>query len=42
MRGPMTVAKAWSEAMPKMETATAMASSKSLLAAVNETAVVWG
>jgi len=33
-KGPMTVAKAWLELMPKMATATAMARSKSLLAPV--------
>jgi len=39
--GPMTVANACWELMPNIATATAIASSKSLLAAVNETAVVW-
>ncbi len=37
--GPMTVANASLDEIPKIATATAMASSKSLLAAVNETAV---
>ena len=32
--GPITVAKAWFEAIPKIATATAIANSKSLLAAV--------
>ncbi len=35
-RGPTTVANASCEAMPKVATATAMASSKLLLAAVND------
>ena len=38
--GPMTAAKAWPELMPKTATATAMASSKLLLAAVNDSVVV--
>ena len=42
MSGPMTVAKAWPEFMPNKATATAIASSKSLDAAVNETAVALG
>lgn len=39
--GPITVAKACLESIPKMAIATAIASSKSLLAAVNDTAVVY-
>ena len=37
----MTVAQAASEWMPKTATATAIVSSKSLLAAVRDTAVFW-
>jgi hypothetical protein len=40
--GPMTVAKATAELMPKTPTATAMASSKLLLAAVKDCAAAWG
>src|SRR5512136_26929 len=40
-RGPMTAAKACPEAIPKTATATAIASSKLLLAAVNESVTVF-
>ena len=40
--GPMTAAKASPELMPKTATATAMASSKLLLAAVNERVAALG
>ncbi len=40
-RGPMTAAKAAPESMPKTATATAMANSKLLLAAVNARVVVF-
>jgi hypothetical protein len=42
MRGPITVANATPEWIPNTATATAMASSKLLLAAVNESVVVMG
>jgi hypothetical protein len=41
MSGPTTVARAWPELMPHTPTATAMASSKLLLAAVKAMVVVW-
>ena len=41
-RGPMTAAKASPELMPKTATATAMASSKLLLAAVNDRVAALG
>ncbi|MNJ00906.1 hypothetical protein D3C73_1603650 [compost metagenome] len=41
-KGPMTVANATGEARPKVAMATAMASSKLLLAAVKASAVVRG
>lgn len=40
-KGPITAAKASSEFMPKTATATAIANSKLLLAAVNESVVVF-
>ena len=42
MRGPMTAAKASPEFMPKTATATAMASSKLLLAAVKDSVAALG
>ncbi len=41
MRGPMTAAKAWLEPTPKTATATAMASSKLLLAEVKDKVAVF-
>ena len=38
--GPITAAKAWSDAIPKTATATAIASSKLLLAAVKASVTV--
>ena len=40
-RGPITAAKAWPDPMHKTATATAIASSKLLLAAINDRVHAW-